>query len=69
MDGMGRATDNAFIESLWKTVKYEQIYLNPPDDGLELYRMMDDYFEYYNEQRRHTRIRDEIPGQIYRQAA
>ncbi|MFT5884243.1 MAG: putative transposase, partial [Arcticibacterium sp.] len=37
MDGKGRATDNAFIERLWRNVKYEEIYLNPPDDGLDLH--------------------------------
>ncbi len=34
MDGKGRATDNAFIERLWRSVKYEKVYLNPPKDGV-----------------------------------
>jgi len=68
MDGKGRATDNAFIECLWKNVKYEKIYLNPPQDGLALYRMLNEYFEYYNKERRHSGINDEIPQQIYRKA-
>ena len=37
-DGRGRATDNAFIERLWRTVKWEHIYLNPADDGHHLYQ-------------------------------
>ena len=37
MDGKGRAIDNAFIERLWRSVKYEKIYLNPPTDGVNLY--------------------------------
>ena len=69
MDGKGRATDNAFIESLWKTAKYEKIYLNPPENGLDLYRILDDYFKYYNDKRRHTQLQDEIPAQVYRCAA
>ena len=69
MDGKGRATDNAFIEALWKNVKYEKIYPNPPQDGLELYQLVDEYFEYYNEQRRHSGINDEIPSRVYQKAA
>jgi len=69
MDGSGRATDNAFIESLWKTVKYEKVYLNPPENGLELFKMLKEYFEYYNTQRRHSRIENETPAEIYQKAA
>ena len=65
MDGKGRATDNAFIESLWKTVKYEKIYLNPPENGLDLYHMLDEYFQYYNHRRRHSGIHDERPAELY----
>ncbi|MDO6516527.1 hypothetical protein [Zobellia uliginosa] len=45
MDGKGRATDNAFIERLWRSVKYEKIYLNPPGDGLDLFLLLAEYFE------------------------
>jgi len=69
MDGKGRATDNAFIETLWKTIKYEKIYLNPPEDGLQLYRMVDEYFNYYNFEREHSSIKDQIPYEIYKMAA
>ena len=65
MDGKGRATDNAFIETLWKSIKYEKIYLNPPDDGLDLYQMVEEYFSYYNEQRGHSSIDDNHPKDIY----
>ena len=37
MDGKGRAIDNIFIERFWRNIKYEKIYLEPSDDGLELY--------------------------------
>ena len=48
MDGKGRARDNAFIERLWRNVKYEEIYLNPPDDGLDLHLKLVEYFNFYN---------------------
>lgn len=65
MDGKGRATDNAFIERLWRSVKYEKIYLTPPENGLDLYQKLDDYFFYYNNQRRHSSINDEVPKSQY----
>jgi len=69
MDGRGRATDNAFIETLWKSIKYEKIYLNPPQDGLDLYKMVDDYFEYYNHHREHSSLNDRMPSDVFHQAA
>jgi putative transposase len=42
MDGKGRALDNVWIERFWKSLKYDYIYLNPADDGLELYRGVQD---------------------------
>ena len=52
-DGRGRATDNAFIERLWRTVKWEHIYLNPADDGHHLHQQLQAYFTYYNHHRPH----------------
>ena len=46
MDGKGRATDNAFIERLWRSVKYERLYLYEYRTGKKLYDMLYDYFEY-----------------------
>ena len=69
MDGKGRATDNAFIERLWRNVKYEKLYLNPPENGLQLYSLLNDYFNYYNNERRHQSIKYEIPSKIYKQVA
>jgi putative transposase len=65
MDGKGRAIDNVFIERLWRSVKYEKVYLDPPVDGLDLYRMLEEYFVYYNTQRRHQGIGDHIPEEVY----
>ena len=53
MDGKGRALDNIYIERFWKSIKYEKIYLNPPNGGLDLYQMVNEYIEFYNTKRRH----------------
>lgn len=65
MDGKGRATDNAFIERLWRSVKYEKLYLSPSENGLELYMKLRDYFQYYNYQRRHQGIDDLKPSDLF----
>ena len=55
MDGKGRATDNIWIERFWKTIKYNHIYLNHCDTGLELYEGVQTYIEYYH-QKKHQGI-------------
>jgi putative transposase len=65
MDGKGRATDNAFIERLWRSVKYEKIYLSPPKDGVDLYMKIAQYMDYYNHERRHESIGYETPKNLY----
>jgi len=65
MDGKGRATDNAFIERLWRSVKYEHIYIKPHDNGIDLFQGLNYYFAYYNEKRRHQSINDEYPLDWY----
>lgn len=65
MDGKGRATDNAFIERLWRSVKYEKVYLNPPQNGTHLNKMINEYFNYYNSERSHSSIADYYPEEIY----
>lgn len=67
MDGKGRALDNIFIERLWRSVKYEHVYLFPADDGLECYRGLKKYFKYYNKERRHQSIGEETPITVYQQ--
>lgn len=56
MDGKGRATDNIFIERLWRSVKYEDIYLNAYENGIELYKGIGNYMEFYNNHRRHQSL-------------
>lgn len=65
MDGKGRAIDNAFIERLWRSIKYEKLYLNPPTDGMDLYLKTAEYMEYYNFERRHEGINDQIPKELF----
>ena len=67
MDGKGRALDNIFVERLWRSVKYEHVYLFPADDGLECYRGLKEYFGYYNNERRHQSLGEETPSTIYQQ--
>ena len=55
MDGKGRATDNAWIERFWKSLKYDYIYLNPCDDGFELLGGVQNHIEYYH-QKHHQSI-------------
>jgi putative transposase len=69
MDGKGRAIDNIFIERLWRSVKYEDVYLHAYDDGLALYRGMQEYFDFYNYRRVHQGLDYKIPGQLFQQAA
>ena len=65
MDGKGRATDNAFIENLWKMLKYEDIYLKAYEDGLDLYRGIAKYFYNWNFNRRHSSIGDKYPAELF----
>lgn len=65
MDGKGRAIDNVFIERLWRSIKYESIYLNPPNSGIDLHKQCEWYFNYYNNERRHQGIDNQIPFKRY----
>lgn len=69
MDGKGRAIDNIFIERLWKTVKYEHIYLKAPDDGVQLYEGLNDYFSFYNSKRPHQSLGYRTPEVLYNSVA
>lgn len=54
MDGKGRATDNIWIERFWKSIKYDYIYLNPCDNGIELLAGVQKHIEYYNQKKHQT---------------
>ena len=65
MDGVGRAIDNVFIERLWRTLKYDHIYLNPADSGMECRAGIARYLRYYNEERPHSSLGDATPDEVY----
>lgn len=65
MDGKGRALDNIFIERLWRTVKYEDIYLKNYASGLLLHAGLNDYFTFYNYQRPHQSLGYQTPAALY----
>jgi putative transposase len=67
MDGKGRATDNIFIERLWRSVKYDHVYLYPATNGIELYKGLKEYFKYYNYELAHQGINRQIPASLYQQ--
>ena len=65
MDGKGRALDNIFIERLWRSVKYENVYLNVYENGLSLWKGLEEYFQFYNHQRLHQSLDYHTPNQKY----
>jgi putative transposase len=65
MDGKGRCLDNVFVERLWRSVKYEDIYLWRYDDVPQLQRGLGRYFPYYNEERQHQALDYRTPATVY----
>jgi putative transposase len=65
MDGRGRALDNIFIERLWRTVKYEHVYLQDIQTVQEAWLGLRDYFGFYNHQRLHQSLDYRTPAQVY----
>jgi putative transposase len=65
MDGRGRCLDNVFVERLWRTVKYEHVYLWRPESVPALAAGLRDYFSYYNERRGHQSLADRTPAEVY----
>lgn len=65
MDGRGRALDNVFIERLWRSVKYEEVYLREYADGWEAEERLSRYFRYYCEQRLHQSLGYRTPATVY----
>jgi putative transposase len=69
MDGRGRATDNIYIERLWRTVKRDYVYIYPADDGIELYKGLKKFFDRYNHKKGHQGIGRVIPFKRYKNVA
>jgi putative transposase len=64
-DGRGRVYDNIFVERLWRSVKYEHVYLHEAGDGQELTRGLREYFQFYNHQRPHQALAYRTPSEVY----
>ncbi len=67
MDNKGRAIDNIFIERLWRTIKYEHLYLHNYDTVISLMKGLRRVFLFYNEQRIHQSLDYKTPIEIYKE--
>jgi putative transposase len=69
MDGKGRWVDNVFVERLWRSVKYEEVYLRAYDSIIDARQSLGEYFAFYNTERRHQSLDRHTPDSVYYQAA
>ena len=65
MDGRGSALDNIFVERLWRSVKYEDLHIKSYDTVTHLDRGLSDYFLFYNEERPHQGLDNQVPADLY----
>ena len=65
MDGRGRALDNVFVERLWRSVKYEEVYVKDYETPGEARQGLGNYFHFYNEERPHQALDDRTPAAVY----
>ena len=65
MDGKGRFSDNIFVERLWRSVKYEEVYLHAYDTGAEAQAALARYFRFYNDERRHQALGYRTPREVF----
>ena len=65
MNGKGRALDNIFVERLWRTVKYEEVYPGDDADGIAARNGLGRYFLFYNDRRRHQALGWRTPAEVY----
>jgi len=65
MDGKGRYSDNLFIERLWRTVKYEEVYLKAYQDGRDAGAGIGNYFRFYNTRRPHQALGYRTPAEVF----
>ena len=69
MDGRGRALDNIFVERLWRSVKYEDVYLKGYRNAMELMLGLTEYFVFYNDERPHQSLGNRTPAAVYATAS
>ncbi len=65
MDGRGRCMDNIFIERLWRSLKYEAVYLHELTDGFRAEQVIRDWINFYNTERPHSALGDRTPAEAY----
>ena len=65
MDGRGRCLDNVFIERLWRSLKYEAVYLQELTDGFAAERVIGAWMEFYSHERPHSALGGRTPGEVY----
>ena len=65
MDGVGRWADNIYIERFWRTIKQEEIYINPSDNLTDLNNQITKFIEFYNYQRPHQSLKYLTPSQVF----
>lgn len=65
MDGKGRCLDNVFVERLWRTVKYEEVYLKSYVSLVDAHAQLDRFFRFYNERRPHSSLDGATPAEIH----
>jgi hypothetical protein len=68
MDGKRRWVDNVFVERLWRSVKYEEVYVHAYDDITTAKKSLGHYFEFYNTERKHQSLADQTPDRVYYEA-
>ncbi len=68
MDGKGRYLDNIFVERLWRSVKYEEVYLKAYQNGTEARNGVSAYLDLYNRERPHQALGYRTPGQVFEEA-
>jgi putative transposase len=66
MDGKGRCLDNVFVERLWRSLKYEEVYLHAYDNGVEARAGIGRYLDFYNDERPHQALGYQTPAAFYR---
>ena len=65
MDGRGRALDNIFVERLWRSVKYEEVYINDCQTVRDAVFKLSEYFKFYNNERPHQSLDYQTPFEVY----
>ena len=65
MDGKGRYLDNIFVERLWRSLKYEEVYLNAYQNGTEARNGINAYLDFYNRERPYQALGYRTPGQVF----